>query len=56
VGGHVARTGEARSVKDRSLMKEFYMSIWENNIEMNHNISVLNGLIMFRIGVSGRFL
>ena len=30
--------------------------IWVNNIEMNCNISVLNGLIMFRTGVSGRFL
>jgi hypothetical protein len=30
--------------------------IWENNIEMNRHVSVLNVLIMFRIGVIGRFL
>jgi hypothetical protein len=68
VGRHVACTGEARSVKDGSLMKELcmcvcvcvyiyiYVCIWENNIEMNCNVSVLNGLIVFRIGFSGRFL
>lgn len=56
MGGHVACTGEARSVNNRSLMKELYIYIWKNNIEMNRNISVMNGLIIFRIGVSGRFL
>ena len=33
-----------------------YIYMWESNIEMNCNLSVLSGLIMFRIGVSGRFL
>jgi len=31
-------------------------SVYESSIAVNCNISVLNGLIMFRTGVSGRFL